>query len=118
MKRLLLAGPFLLIFALSGARADPNDAYGSLVGMADSASRDQGPQAGEISPARAGKSAKKAPAPAPGARSEAAKDNDAPFVAVPAAAAPRAWTRLFSSLLPPMARVPFGVAVSTALAKN
>ncbi len=116
MKRLLLAGPFLLIFALSGARADPNDAYGSLVGMADSASRDQGPQAGEISPAQAGKSAKKASAP--GAKSEAAKENDAPSVAVPAAAAPRAWTRLFSSLLPPMARVPFGVAVSTALAKN
>jgi hypothetical protein len=140
MKRLLLAGLLVLPLALSrtGARAEQDDAYGSLVGMAGSASSDKGPQAGEIpsdnpsneerraderpsvedpkteyGSARAVKAEKKAPAPA--AKREAAKDDDRTAVAVPAAAAPRVWTRLFASLLPPAARpASFEIAVSTA----
>lgn len=141
MKRLLLAGLLALPLALSrtGARADQDDAYGSLVGMADSAASDRGPEAGAVPPdspameeasfspapsaeapspegatARAGKPAK--PAPAPAARREApTKEDDAPAVAVPAAAAPRVWTRVFASLLPPMNRASsFEVAASTA----
>lgn len=115
MKRLLLAGLLVLPFAL--ARAQQSDAYGSLVGLADSASSDKGPQAGEILPddgsARIETPVKKAAAP--GTKREAAKDGDAPSVSVPAAAAPRVWTRLFASLLPAMTRVPsFEVAASTA----
>lgn len=140
MKRLLLAGLLVIPVALSrtGARADQDDAYGSLVSMADSAASDRGPEAGaippdapsieegfsapaasapspEAAPSRTEKPAK--PAPAPAARREAAiKDDDAPAVAVPAAAAaPRVWTRVFASLLPPMRRASsFEVAASTA----
>ncbi len=107
MKRLLFAGFLILPFTLvrTYAHAERDDAYGSLVGMADSASRDRGPQAGEIPPAgvpaRMKKAAKQAPAPMAGP-----------------AAAPRVWTRLFASLLPSRAHVSFGVAVSTALVKN
>jgi hypothetical protein len=137
MKRLLLAGLLVLPLALSrtGARADQDDAYGSLVSMADSAASDRGPEAGavppdsravgeasssaagpspESAPARAETHAK--PAPAPAARREApSKEDDAPSVPVPAAAAPRVWTRVFSALMPPMTRVTaFEVAASTA----
>lgn len=139
MKRLLLAGLLALPLALSrtGARADQDDAYGSLVGMAGSAASDRGPEAGDIppdnpsietrssspaasaapaaayAPARAEKPAK--PVPAPAAKREAAKDDDAPSVAVPAASAPRVWTKVFSTLLPPAARAAgFEVAASTA----
>jgi len=138
MKRLLLAGLLVVPVALSrtGARADQDDAYGSLVSMADSAASDRGPEAGvvppdnpsneepsstpapsadapapEAAPARTAK-----PAPSQAARRAApTKEDDAPAVAVPAAAAPRVWTRVFASLLPPMTRVPsFEVAASTS----
>ena len=140
MKRLLLAGLLVPTFALSrtGARAEQDDAYGSLIGMADAAAGDKGPQAGDVPPA--GPSAGERPsaeapsgpaprseygsariikpekrAPAPGDKREAAKADDAPSVSVLAAAAPRVWTRLFASLLPPMTRVSsFEVAASTA----
>lgn len=141
MKRLPLAGLLVLPLALSrtGARADQDDAYGSLVSLADSAASDRGPEAGavppdapsieeassapapsvegpapEAAPARGEKPAK--PAPAPAARREApTKEDDAPAVAVPAAAAPRVWTRVFASLLPPMRRASsFEVALSTS----
>jgi len=140
MKRLLLAGLLVLPLALSrtGARADQDDAYGSLVSMADSAASDRGPEAGavppdgpsieasssaapsaeapspEAVPARPETPAKPAPAPAP-RREAPTKEDDAPAVAVPAAAAPRVWTRVFASLLPPMNRASsFEVAASTA----
>jgi hypothetical protein len=138
MKRLLLAGSLVLPFAL--ARAQQGDAYGSLVGMADSASSDHGPQAGEIGsdlagerlgsePPEAAKTDSEAPAgersevsaavaaPAPAPKRERVKpkrEDDEPAVSVPAAAAPRVWTKLFSSLLPNMARgSAFEVAAST-----
>lgn len=121
------------------ARAGQDDAYGSLVGMAESASSDEGPDAGSMpsdllnhSDRSAGRSPRSVPetskagfgAPAvvrrvdnPVVRApkrEAAKNEGAPLVAVPAAPAPRVWTRLFSSLLPPMTRVSrFEVATST-----
>lgn len=141
MKRLLLAGLLVLPLALSrtGARADQDDAYVSLVGMAGSAASDRGPEAGAMppdnpsigeassapapsvegpapvaAPARNEKPAK----PAPAARREGPprdKEDDAPAVAVPAAAAPRVWTRVFASLLPPMRRASsFEVALSTS----
>lgn len=138
MKRLLLAGLLVLPLALSrtGARADQDDAYVSLVSMADSAASDRGPEAGAIPPdspsieeasstpapsvegpapeAAPVRTAK--PAPAPAARREApTKEDDAPAVTVPAAAAPRVWTRVFATLLPPMRRASsFEVAASTA----
>jgi hypothetical protein len=129
MSRLPLAGLLVLLLALAraGARAERNVAYGSLVGMADSASGDKGPQAGEIPPDDASGEASKTEygsarierrarkASAPGAKREAAKDDDAPSVSVPAAPAPRVWTRLFSSLIPAMSRgSSFDVAASTA----
>ena len=105
VKRLLLAG-LLLLPAL--VRAESGDAYGSLVGMADGASSDKGPDAGELpkdEPA-------KASVPAP-ARKE--KGDEAAAVTVPAPQTPRIWTRLFASLLPPMRRVAvFEVEASTA----
>lgn len=139
MKRLLLAGLLVLPFAL--ARAQQDDAYGSLVGMADSASSDRGPQAGEIgsdlagerlgseppeaaktdseAPASERSEAKvEAPAPARAPKRERVKpkrEDDLPAVSVPAAAAPRVWTKLFSSLLPSMTRgSSFEVSASTA----
>lgn len=138
MKRLLLAGLLVIPVALSrtGARADQDDAYGSLVSMADSAASDRGPEAGSIPPdspameeaassaapspaapspeAAPARTAK--PAPTPAARREApTKEDDAPAVAVPVAAAPRVWTRVFSSLLPPMRRASsFEVSLSTS----
>ena len=139
MKRLLLAGLLVLPFAL--ARAQQGDAYGSLVGMADSAASDQGPQAGEIGSDLAGErlgseppeAAKagfeapagersevkvEAPAPARAPKRERVKprrEDDEPAVSVPAAAAPRVWTKVFSSLLPNMTRgSSFEVAASTA----
>ncbi len=119
MKRLLLAAILVLSFALirAGARAEADDAYGSLVGMADSATGDRGPQAGEIPPDNPAMPASAAiPARAPKKTSaESPKDEDAPAVSVPPAAPPRVWTRLFASLLPPPARpASFEVALSTA----
>jgi hypothetical protein len=138
MKRLLLAGLLALPIALSrtGARAEQEDAYGSLVGMADSAADDKGPQAGEIGPDLAEERSRSGPpeaaktdSPAPAvartpgkpaasssaAKREAAKNDDAPSVTVPTATAPRVWTRLFASLLPPMTRTSaFEVSASTA----
>lgn len=138
MKRLLLAGLLILPFAL--ARAEKDDAYGSLVGMADSAASDKGPEADEIpsgtapveerraaakpsgeeagaefGAARIDKPAEKASAPASASKPAASKtDDDEPLVSVPAAS-PRVWTRLFASLLPPMTRIAaFEVAASTA----
>lgn len=146
MKRLLLAGLLALPLTLArpGARADEHDAYASLVGMAGSASSDRGPQAGEIPPDLAGRMTGRAAARAetPEAAAEAqavpgrvegkpaspvtapkresarpAREQAAPFVFVPPAAAPRVWTKVFASLIPPMRRVPaFEVAASTRLA--
>lgn len=144
MKRLLLAGLLALPLALArpGARADEHDAYASLVGMAGSASSDRGPQAGDIPPDLAGRVAGRSaaraelPEPAPEAqavpapvevepaaavsapkreRARPAREEAAPFVFVPTAAAPRVWTKVFASLLPPMKRAPaFEVAASTS----
>jgi len=138
MKRLLLAGLLVTTMALSRAvaLAGQDDAYGSLIGMAESASSDKGPEAGDMpsdlgNNRDAGRPGADAPKPvietrtaerrevkpaahAPAPKREAAKDDDAPSVAVPAAPAPRVWTRLFSSLLPPVARLPdFDVAISS-----
>jgi hypothetical protein len=140
MKRVLLAVVVLLPFALARTRAQET-AYVSLVGMADSAATDRGPQAGEIPQGdRAGieghaateprtepETAPAAPivaktayassyAPAPKrAKREAEKEGEAPMVAAPAPSAPRIWTSFFSSLLPAASSVPsFEVAVSTA----
>lgn len=127
MKRQGLAGLLLLTLALWRpiARADQDDAYGSLVGMADSASSDKGPDAGEVpadGPVSAERglsvaSAEVAPKAASGAaraviptrkapaqKREIVKEDDAPVVAVPLAAAPRMWTKVFSSLLPAVVR--------------
>ncbi len=136
MKHLLLAG--LLVLPFATARAQQDDAYGSLVGMADSASRDQGPQldsdlAGERLGSKSPEAAKtgfeasagernevKAIAPAPtrapkGERVKQKREDDEPAVSVPSAAAPRVWTKLFSSLLPNMTRgSSFEVAASTS----
>lgn len=138
MKRLLLAGLLVLPLALSrtGARAEQDDAYGSLVGMADSAAGDRGPQAGDIPPDNAAAEGRRIPGAPSGdapetefgsaqavrtakkpteAKREAAKESDAPSVAVPAVSAPRVWTKVFSSLIPSMTRVPaYEVAASTA----
>lgn len=139
MKRLLLAAIVLASFAFAraGARAESDDAYGSLIGMADSAAGDKGPQAGEVpsdnaamrearraeSPAYASGSAEpEAPVSAPRAapkpakaKREAAREDEAPAVAVPPPAPRRAWTRMFSSLMPPPSRPSsFEVALSTA----
>ncbi|MEQ1919307.1 MAG: hypothetical protein ABL955_08920 [Elusimicrobiota bacterium] len=138
MKRLLLAGLLVMTMALSraAALAGQDDAYGSLIGMADSAARDKGPEAGDmpadlgnrdgghpgadapkpvIETGSAERREVKPVAQAPAPKREAVKDDGAPSVAVPAAPAPRVWTRLFSSLLPPAARVSgFDVAVSSA----
>jgi len=138
MKRALLAGLLLLPFTL--ARAET--AYVSLIGMADSASTDRGPQAGDIppggseamqgrsaaeggdesaesfsSPARAVAKIEERPSQAAAqepAEREAGKENASPAVAMPAPAAPRIWTQFFSSLLPATPSVPsFEIAVST-----
>lgn len=147
MKRLLLAVSLLLPLALArpGARADEHDAYASLVGMAGSASSDRGPQAGEIPPDLGGRLAGRAAAPAEASEAEPEGGQDAspdapaepviaapvpkregarpareqagPSVFVPPAAAPRVWTKVFASLIPPMRRAPaFEVAASTRLA--
>jgi len=141
MKRLLLAAILVVSFALirARARAEADDAYGSLIGMADTAAGDRGPQAGEIphdNPAMPKRRAEN-PAPyasgaaelesaplvavtasapaAPKPRREALKDDDSPAVSVPPAAPPRVWTRLFASLLPSPARPAlFEVELSTA----
>ena len=148
MKRLLLAGSLALLFALSrvGARAEQDDAFGSLIGMADSASNDKGPQADldemrasstppegtkPDSPAPASEESATrpaAPAPVPASAAPAApkrrrveprRDDGLGAVAVPAASAPRVWTKLFSSLLPPMARVSsFEVSASTGAGRG
>lgn len=144
MKRLLLAGLLALPLAVArpGARADEHDAYASLVGMAVSASSDRGPQAGEVPPDMAGRMTGRAAARAeeasedapeaqahqprgaakpasavPAPKRESARpvrEGAAPSVLVPPSAAPRVWTKVFASLIPPMRRAPdFEVAAST-----
>lgn len=108
MKRPLLAAALLFVLglALSRARADEG-AYGSLVGMAQSASEDRGPDA-DASPARDAQMAdalKDAVAQAPAPRRAASAQAPAPrdgARAVPAApsGAPRLWTRLYATLMP------------------
>lgn len=108
MKRPLLAAALLVSFglALSRARADEG-AYGSLIGMAQSASEDRGPDAGEA-PARDAQmkdALKDVVARAPAPRRAAAAPAPAPRDderGVPAASsqAPRLWTRLYATLLP------------------
>jgi hypothetical protein len=139
MQRALLVVLVLLPFALARTRAQET-AYVSLVGMADSAAADRGPQAGEIprdlapmeeSSAAASREQPEtapispvtskieekpihAPGPKPIKR-EAVKEGDAPLVAAPARSAPRIWTSFFSSLLPAASPVPsFEVGASTA----
>ena len=137
MIRLFLA--VLLVLPVAAlVRADEDNAYGSLVGMADSASTDKGPEAGEIpsdlaptgrrteseppadqtgpaEPAVARVEEKKIVSAGP-APSRARKENNAAAVAVPVAPAARVWTRLFASLLPPMTRVAsFDIEVSTTI---
>lgn len=143
MKRLLLAGLLVVPFALSrsGVLAGEHDAYASLVGMAGAASSDRGPQAGEIPPDMAGRMAGRAasrpevpeafpeaqalrardarPVPAASApkreNARPAREEAAPSVFVPPSAAPRVWTKVFASLIPPMRRAPdFEVAASTS----
>ncbi len=139
--RLLLAAA--LVLPLS-ARAEERDAYGSLVAMGESAKTDKGPDAGELAlpengsrdkkpeekgaapdgendlnpeaapaPARSAPAVSTSAAPAP-AKEEAGR----PAVLAQAGRAPRVWTSLFASLLPPLrpaSDVPlFEVAVSTA----
>ena len=98
MKRTLLAVP-LAFAAFAFARADEG-AYRSLIGMAQSAKTDRGPDAGSM-PERAADRA-------------ALKD----AVAQPLAPKPRLWTRLYATLLPSWRRAPpprsaFETAVST-----
>ena len=139
MKRLLLAGLLVTTMALSRAvaLAGHDDAYGSLLGMADSASSDRGPEAGEMPPDRPKddqgrpvsvatetltpifesraivRSEVKPVAAAP--RRQDRKDGDALAVAVPVASTPRVWTRIFAALLPSMAMPSsYEVAVSSA----
>lgn len=134
MKRLLLAGLLVLPFAI--ARAQQDDAYGSLVGMASAPDKGpttetipadgppveesrSAPEPADVSEYESGH-ARAAATPAPRKPSrepkrEAAQDDDAPSVAVPAASAPRVWTKFFSALMPPSQRMPsFEVAVSTS----
>ncbi len=143
MIRLLLA--VSLVCAPAGfSRAEQDDAYGNLIGMADSASSDKGPDAGEIPPDTAARpnsssgepskaesptdespkpEAAAAPAPVkpaqpvrPAARERA--DDDSAAVAAPATPAPRVWTRVFAALMPPMTRIDtFEVASSTVPAR-
>jgi hypothetical protein len=142
MKRLLLAVVLLAAFALTraGVRAEQDDALDSLVGMADASKSDKGPDAGDISADRTRKEESKpaapeplktdehhvetkpeaspevkAPAPIKGKRAETRRDEEGPSVAVPASAAPRIWTKVFSSLLPAPSRATvFEVAASTS----
>ncbi len=142
MKRLLLAGLLVLPLALArpGARADEHDAYASLVGMAGAASSDRGPQAGEIpadmprrvisraaaraeTPEAALEAVRAGAEPTPGPafsapkreKARPAREAAAPSVFVPPAAAPRVWTMVFASLLPPTSRAPaFEVEASTS----
>lgn len=140
MKRLLLAGLLVLPLALSrtGVRAGQDDAYGSLVGMADSAAGDKGPQAGDIPPDNApaeeprvsgtpsgdapktqfGSARARTPANKTASsrtKRAAAKDDDMPSVVVPAVSAPRIWTKVFSALIPSMTRpASYEVAASTS----
>ena len=140
--RLLLAG-LLLLPAL--ARAEGDDALGNLVGMADAAATDKGPDAGDVpkdeprvdevartetspepapesSPERVepAKPAVTAPAPAPVRKEKVKeKDGDAPAVTVPAPQPPRIWTRVFASLLPSEPRVgSFEIAASTEATRS
>lgn len=132
MKRLLLAG--LLVLPLAAARAQQDDAYGSLVGMAQSP--DKGPTTETIPPDNAAAEEHRSSGPAePGApasfaperdrrpaarkpaaaKREAASDDGFSPVAVPPSAAPRVWTKFFASLMPPAGRLPsFEVGASTA----
>lgn len=119
MKRPLLAAAFVLAsltaFARNGSGAG---AYGSLVGMAQSATEDAGPDAGELPPDRARVpeglrdavaqppavriAATPASAARPGSAGPAAPASapDPRVVAAPPPAAPRIWTRLYATLLP------------------
>lgn len=137
MKRLLLAAALLLPLS---ARAEERDAYGSLVAMGVSAKTDKGPAAEELELPKDVRRAKpdekgaapddendlnpeSAPRPAPAVSTAAApapsakKEDDARLpVKAPDAAAPRAWTRVFASLIPApkSSGIPsFDVAVST-----
>ena len=129
MNSLLLSA--LLVTSVSiGARAEQSDAYVSLVGMADSASTDKGPEPGEIASntieeqrssddasssvepkTEIGSSPVEAltvttPEPKPViARAPSRKEDDTPVVIVSQARSPRIWTKLFASLLPPMTRI-------------
>ena len=139
MKRLLLAGLLVAPLALSrlDARADQDDAYVSLLGMAGSALSDRGPEAGEMPPdapaieARyssaaassapdstraAVRSAEPAEKAAPRReRGAPGRGEGSPPVAAPPAPVPRVWTKVFATLLPPAARAAsFEVSASTA----
>lgn len=144
MGRLLLA--VTLAFGSALARCE-SGAFQSLIAMADSASTDLGPNAGELpkdepkpapKPASdadsgpvvdgdaplkdaVGSPAAEAPAraPAPAPRPETKPEAGPAVVAVPSAQAPRVWTRMFASLIPPMPRLEakYEVATSTRPAR-
>jgi hypothetical protein len=101
VKQIPLAALLALgVFAF--ARADEG-AYRNLVGMAQAAATDRGPDAGDA-PERApggAEALKDAVADVPAPRLPATKADAAPgAVAAPAAAKSRLWTRLYSTLLP------------------
>jgi hypothetical protein len=135
-----------LATAFALARADEG-AYTSLVGMAQSAQQDQGPDAGAIPPG-AGKTGPKdaggserpsaaagaaeapealkdavADAPAPrGAAAKAAGAAGSPAFSFSPVPGPRLWTRLYATLMPSWRRIPalksgFEPSVSTATAR-
>ncbi|OGR98281.1 MAG: hypothetical protein A2V88_11490 [Elusimicrobia bacterium RBG_16_66_12] len=87
MKRVFLA--VLLLLSGAAARAEES-AYRSLIGMAESAASDPGPDAGDIPQAVPRR---------PGARSSPEPRRQPPVLAVSPRAA-SAWTRLFSTLTP------------------
>lgn len=137
MKRLLLAA---VLLAPLSARAEERDAYGSLVAMGVSAKTDKGPAAEELDLPKDFRRAKPdekggapddenelnpeaAPRPAPAVSTAVApaptakkEDESRLPVKAEAAAAPRAWTRVFAALIPApkSSGIPsFDVAVST-----
>ena len=122
MKRIALAA-LLALGGFAFARADEG-AYKNLVGMAQAAP-DRGPEADDAPPDASSRmgTLKDAVADVPSPRARADAAPFSPLAASPAAAAPRLWTRLYSTLLPSW-RLPapfssaFEPAVSTGPART
>lgn len=145
MKRILLAGLAVcaLVLARERVRADQENAYDSLLGMAASAALDKGPEIGTVPEGRpgirvsvargasaerlvrggSGPAASSAFEPASGEASPARKRAPGPdFEPVGASRAvpARIWTHLFASLLPPLGTAPreaFAVESSSAASR-